>query len=271
MSYIHVSQVPTWLQQELEFAVSETNKRQLGRLSRTSIDSDILPTFDPLNSPEDKDSNIRPPKLFAPTPTPRLESVGEIREEKTTDKEQSEAEKKRPESRNQSIRQEPVRIPIPRLQTSTSTTSLQRLKDVPSTTAQLQAGRPGPLGLKKAYSNIDVGPSHQASTSKKPLRSTVKVASRGLQKNVPQPFSSPVRRTATSSSGKNANPSPLSSPRRSSDSDHTSPERKGPIATSPASPASEGSEVGSDHDLRSPVLSSSSEGEVYLCKLNHNL
>ena len=249
----------------MEFAVKETTKKQPGRSSRTSIDSDILPTFDPVNTPLDWDADIRSPKLFAPTPTPAtpgLEVVGECREERTTGRAESEVER-RPESRNQQIRLEPVRMPMPRLQTSTSTTSLQRLKDTTSTTTQLQVGKPGPLGLKKAYSNVDIGQSGKAA-SRKPSQSKVKVGSK-FQKNVSQPFSSPVRQTTSSSSLKSSTPSPLSSPRRGSISDHTSPDRKGSSvsqsATSPASPT-DGSEVGSDRDLRSPVLSSSSEGEV---------
>lgn len=160
-------------------------------------------------------------------------------------------------------------MPIPRLQSATSTTSLQRLQEGTINASQLThgGGKLGPLGLKKAYSNVDVGPSsqHKAARSRTSSLSNAKLQQpkiSSLQKSVP----STVKRTTSSGSVKNATPSPVSSPRRgNSSNNHTSPDRKGSsasqTATSPTSP-SEGSEVSLDQDLLSQVLSSSSEGEV---------
>ena len=269
-------QVPTWIQKELEIAVKETSKKEAGRTSRISIESDILPTYEP-SEMQGMDVDVRPPKLFAPTPTPdvvaSMPSSGEVvnnseNELNGTDRKLSIMEK-RADVRTHRIRLAPVRMPIPRLQSATSTSSLQRLPaSTTDTTSQSHDRHPGPLGLKKAYSNVDVTPSSPVKQmpSKKEPQSTGNLVSSvlTLQENATLRLLTPIRRTTSPSSTKSSTPSLLSSPRRRS-SDQGSPDHNASGAsqapTSPASP-SEGSEVGSDRDLVSPGLSSSSEGEV---------
>ena len=159
-------------------------------------------------------------------------------------------------------------MPIPRLHSATSTSSLPSAEDT-ATTNQPQGRKPSALTLKKALSNVDVAPNSSQGkelTSKQKSQSTVRTPLKmsALQKNIPPLVSSPIRRTASSNSVKNSSPSPSNSPRRGSEQ-LSSPDRKvsGDAHTpiSPASP-SDGSEVGSDRDVRSPTLSSSSDGEV---------
>ena len=237
-------------------AVEESHKLERSGRFSLELESDTLPTFDP-DGTRTRDSAVRPPKLFAPTPTPTPYMIVSTPQSKRDGQDERE---KRPESRSQRIRHEPVRMPIPRLHSASSTTSLQ---DSNGATIQPQKRPPGPLLLKKAYSNVDVTPSSEskAPSSKRPVvRIPSKVSS------VPAQVSSPIKRTASSSSVKTSSPGPVSSPRRTSgDRSPASLDRRGSspsrIPTSPASP-SEGSEVGSDHDLVSSILSSSSEGEV---------
>ena len=174
--------------------------------------------------------------------------------------------------KSQRIRLEPVRMPIPRLHTATSTSSLPGTEDT-ATTNQPQGRKPSALTLKKALSSVDVARSNssqgKAQTSKQKSQSTFRPPLKmpALQKNIPPLASSPIRRTASSNSVKNSSPSPSNSPRRGSREQLSagSPDRKvsgEPHApSSPASP-SDGSEVGSDRDVCSPTLSSSSDGEV---------
>lgn len=280
--------MPTWLQKEFEIAFEEAAKKgENGRTSRISIESDILPSFEPSETHGRDDDVIQPPKLFAPTPTCTPDSVasmslsrevppdGSEKKTKNVGRKQSEKEN-RSDIRTQRIRLEPVRMPIPRLQSATSTSSLQRFQNSNATgsVSQLQDGKPNLLGLKKAYSNVDVAPSSKVKPlpSKRQSESAVKVPSKGsiLQKNAPSQLSNPTRRTTSSESVKNSTPSPLSSPQRRGNSEQGSPDKKelGALQTSSSPPnLSDGSEVGSDHDLLSPRLSSSSEGEV---KVQHS-
>ena len=175
--------------------------------------------------------------------------------------------------RSQRIRLEPVRMPIPRLHSATSTSSLPGAEDTAAIIAdqKLQGRKPSALTLKKALSNIDVAPKSspqgKAPTSQQKSQSTFRspLKSSALQKNIPPLASSPIRRTASSASVKNSSPSPSNSPRRGSEQ-LSSPDRKqsgdSHTPNSPASP-SDGSEIGSDRDVRSPTLSSSSDGEVH--------
>lgn len=166
--------------------------------------------------------------------------------------------------RSQRIRLEPVRMPIPRLHSATSTSSLPSSEDTVITT-QPEGKKPSALTLKKALSNVDMVPSSsqdKALTSKQKSQSTFRAPLKvpALQKNIPPQISSPIRRTVSSNSVKNSSPSPSNSPRRGSEqSSQISGDSYTP--NSPASP-SDGSEVGSDRDICSPTLSSSSDGEV---------
>ena len=162
-------------------------------------------------------------------------------------------------------------MPIPRLHSTTSTSSLPGADDNTSTN-QPQGRKASALTLKKALSNVDVAPGSSQGKlkliSKQQTQSTFRGTSKvsALQKNIPPQISSPIRRTASSNSVKNSSPSPSNSPRRGSE--QSSPDRKvsgdSHTPNSPASP-SDGSEVGSDRDIRSPTLSSSSDGEVSWC------
>lgn len=245
-----------------------------------------MPSFESTETRSRDDDVIQPPRPFAPTPTPDITvSMSHSREvppsgEKETkkvDEKQSNKEKRADILRTQRIRLEPVRMPIPRLQNATSTSSLQQLQDsTASNASQLKDGKPNLLGLKKAHSNVDVAPSSHVKPLplKRQSQPAVKLPSKcSVLKNAP---SQPLRRTISPGSVKDPSPSPLSSPQRRGSSERaTSPDQKGSgvsrTSTSPPSP-SEGSEVGSDHDLLSPGLSSSSEGEVKMqcsCHTRH--
>lgn len=231
-----------------------------------------MPAFD-LTNAHDRDDDIQPPKLFAPTPTPDIlvtttQTKRTSQENLSPDGVVSAEKDKGITLRNQRIRLEPVRMPIPRLHSATSTSSLPSSEDT-TTTSQPQGKKPSALTLKKAFSNVDVAPSSsqgKTPTSKQKSQSTFRAPLKvsALQKNIPPQISSPIRRTASSQSVKNSSPSPSNSSRRGSE--QNSPDRKvsgdSHNPSSPASP-SDGSEVGSDRDICSPTaLSSSSDGEV---------
>ena len=187
----------------------------------------------------------------------------------TSDVTNSVEKEKRTSLRSQRIRLEPVRMPIPRLQCATSTSSLPSTEDT-STTNLSPDKKPNVLTLKKALSNIDVAPgSSQAQpklTSKQQSQSMIRAPSKvsTLQKALPSQISSPIQRTSSSNSVKNSSQSPSGSPRRSS-KQCVSPDRSVSDNThtpNPRASPSDGSEVGSDKDIRSPTPSSSSDGEV---------
>ena len=224
-----------------------------------------------------RDSDVQPPRLFAPTPAPTPEILVTNAQTKRASLENltpggiASGEKgKGSTMRSQRIRLEPVRMPIPRLHSATSTSSLPSCEDTATTVDQPLGRKPSALTLKKASSNIDVTPNNSSQgkvlASRQKSQSTFRppLKTSALQKNIPPLVSSPIRRTASSNSVKNSSPSPSNSPRRGSEQLRlSSPDRKvsGDSHNSPASP-SDGSEGGSDRDVRSPTLSSSSEGEV---------
>lgn len=253
----------------------------MGRASTTSIESDILPTFD-TTSREGRDADVQSPKLFAPTPTPEiLTSTSQSRIGKPGDEKNvhalvstkrtdqgfltvsPEQNKTRAGTSRQRVKQEPVRMPIARIHSAVSASSVPHAQEY--TGNQPQGRKPGPLTLKKARSNVDVAPS-SLSKPRQQSHSNIKLSS-NVSRNIPPQHSSPIRKTLSSNSVKNSGLSPSNSPRRSSEQrfDQGNPDRKvsGDSQTSPLSP-SEGSEVGSNHDVISPTLSSSSDGEVNL-------
>lgn len=232
-----------------------------------------------LTNARGRDNDVQPPRLFAPTPTPTPEILVTNAQNKRASLENltpggiALGEKgKGSTMRNQKIRLEPVRMPIPRLHSATSTSSLPSSEDTATTVDQPQGRKRSALTLKKASSNVDMTPNNssqgKALASRQKSQSTFRppLKTSALQKNIPPLVSSPIRRTASSTSVKNSSPSPSNSPRRGSEQLRlSSPDRKvsgdSHTPSSPASP-SDGSEVGSDRDVRSPILSSSSEGEV---------
>jgi hypothetical protein len=237
-----------------------------------------LPVFD-LTNAQGRDRDVQPPKLFAPTPTPAPEILVTNTQKKRASQESLSPGGITPGERDkgsnlrisQRIRLEPVRMPIPRIHSATSTSSLPGAEHAATGCDQPQGRKPSALTLKKALSNVDVAPSNssqgKALASKQKSQSTFRPPlkmSSALQKNNPPLVSSPIRRTASSTSVKNSSPSPSNSPRRGSEQ-LSSPDRKrsGDSRTlnSPTS-LSDWSEFSSDRDVRSPTLSSSSDGEV---------